>query len=133
MLGPLQMLFLVETMPLTMRAVLAHSQEKRFEFPLAIQMFTYTFLCMRWMRTGKLFKWCNSHGSPIDVFNWAYKGAFLAFAFQYIKESHDIKSINILGQGVEAEAAKQGVREYCEELAELEDQDAVGMIKDLKK
>ena len=47
MLGPLQMLYLVESMPLTMRAVLAHSQEKRFEFPLAIQMFTYTFLCMR--------------------------------------------------------------------------------------
>ena len=62
------------------------------------------------------------------MFNWAYKGAFLAFAFQYIKESLDIKSINILGQRIEADAAKKGVREYCEEFAELEDQEAAEMI-----
>ena len=127
------MLFLVESMPETMRVVLAHSQEKRFEFPLAIQMFQYTFLCIRWMRSGKLYKWSNAEGSPLEAFNYAYKGAFLAFACLYIKESHDIKSINILGQRIEADAVKEGIQAYCEELADLEDEEAAHMMQELKK
>ena len=97
MLGALQMLFLVHEMPETMRVILKHSQVSKYEFPLAIQMFSYTTLCLVLLRTGKLYPWCNSRNDVLNVFNAAYKGLFLTFAFRYITESHDIKTINVLG------------------------------------
>ena len=96
MLGALQILYLVNLMPETLREILKHSQIEKWEFPLAIKMFTFTNLCLVLLRTGKLYSWCNDNESVIDVFNEAYRGLFLTFAFRYISESHDIKTINIL-------------------------------------
>jgi len=59
-------------------------------------MFSFTTLCLVLLRTGKLYPWCNKENDIIGVFNMAYRGLFLKFAFRYICESHNIKTINVL-------------------------------------
>lgn len=121
MLGPLQILSLVHDMPMTMRVILEHSQVQKYEFPLAIKMFSFTTLCLVLLRTGKLFRWCNQDNDVFLVFNTAFKGLFLKFAFRYISESHDIKTINVLSQEVEADANRNGLPASVEEFSELGD------------
>ena len=81
------------------------------------------------MRSGHLYNWCNADGDVTVVFNDAYRGLFLAFAILYIKDSHDIKTINILVNEVIESATKQGVRAYVEEFLQLTDDEGVEMIQ----
>ena len=104
MLGALQILFLVDKMPETLRAILKHSHIQKYEYTLAIKMFSFTTACLAFLRTGKLYNWCNKDDGVIDVFNQTYRGMFLKFAFLYISESHDIKTINELSKRIENEA-----------------------------
>ena len=59
-------------------------------------MFSFTTLCLVLLRTGKLFAWANKKQSVLDVFNEAFTGLFLMFAYRYINEGHDIMTINTL-------------------------------------
>ena len=61
------------------------------------------------MRTGRLYSWCNTERDIIGVFNDAYRGLLLAFAIQYIKDSHDIKTINLLVNEMIEQATRQGI------------------------
>lgn len=55
------------------------------------------------------------------MFNEAYRGLFLTFAFRYISESHDIKTINVLSSEVELNANKEGFPSSIDEFLEISD------------
>ena len=96
-------------------------------------MFSYTTLCLVLLRTGKLYQWCNSRNDVLNVFNEAYKGLFLTFAFRYITESHDIKTINVLGQEIEQESIKVGFPKAVSEFIELTDAEGKSHMEDAIK
>ena len=73
--------------------------------------------CLR-RATGEL-RWAARR--KLKDFNTAFKGLFLKFAFRYISESHDIKTINVLSQEVEADANRNGLPASVEEFSELGD------------
>ena len=129
MLGVLQLLYIVDKMPNTLRAILKHSQIQKYEYPLAIKMFSFSSLCISFLRNGKLYYWCSTEQSVIDVFNQAYRGLFLKFAFLYITESHDIKTINELGNRV-GDEARGGIKSSINEFLELDDKEGVALIQD---
>ena len=58
----------------------------------------------------------------LDVFNEAFRGLFLTFAFRYISENHNIKTINVLSQEIEQQAIKTGLPQSLEEMLLLNDQ-----------
>ena len=93
-------------------------------------MFSFTTLCLVLLRTGKLYPWCNSDGSVIDVMNDAYRGLFLTFAFRYISESHDIKTINTLSSEVEVDAIRKGLPKGIKEFTDLDDHAAKAAMVD---
>ena len=120
-------------MPKTIHAILKHSQIRKYEFPLAIKMFTFSTLCLILLRTGKLYPWCNQEKNVVDVVNTAYRGLFLKFAFRYISESHDIKTINELSQEIEAETHRLGLPASIDEFTALGDEEGKTVMKDAAK
>lgn len=96
-------------------------------------MFSYTTLCLVLLRTGKLYSWCNSVNNVYETFNKAYRGLFLTFAFRYISESHDIKTINVLGQEVEKESIRVGLPASINEFIELSDAEGKVIMEDASK
>jgi hypothetical protein len=117
-------------MPMTVQAILKHSKIKKYEFPLAIKMFTFSTLCLILLRTGKLYPWCNEERKVVEVVNTAYKGLFLKFAFRYISESHDIKTINNLSQEIEAETHRLGLPASVDEFTVLSDEEGKTVMID---
>jgi hypothetical protein len=47
------------------------------------------------------------------------------FAFRYISEGHDIKTINELSQNIEQEANRKGLPDFLDEFLELSDSEGL--------
>ena len=96
-------------------------------------MFSYTTLCLVLLRTGKLYAWCNKSNGVLSVFNEAFRGLFLTFAFRYISESHDIKTINVLGSEVEKESIRVGLPTSITEFMQISDAEGKIIMEDAAK
>ena len=63
MLGILQIVAMLDEYPKSMKAILEHSQDSQYEFPLVCKMLDVTVMCLDRLRSGKLYPWCNQEES----------------------------------------------------------------------
>ena len=96
-------------------------------------MFSFTTLCLVLLRTGKLYAWANKEQSVLSMFNEAFTGLFLTFAYRYASEGHDIMTINTLSMDIETQANKIGLPTSIAKYINLTDEQALSKLKSVTK
>lgn len=86
MLGVLQILWLIENYPNTLKEIYAHSLTKEYEFPLAIKLFTFSALALGQLKTKKSYYACNEHKSVFLACNKIYACLVVDYMKNYIQQ-----------------------------------------------
>ena len=67
------------------------------------------------------------------MFNEAFTGLFLTFAYRYASEGHDIMTINTLSMEIETQANKIGLPTSIAKYINLTDEQALSKLKSVTK
>lgn len=113
MLGVLQILYFMEKYPETFVLLHTHSQKERVEFPLVIQMFSFTSLVLAQLRTEKLFFLCNKLKCVFTACNQAYSKILIEYMQWYIQENCTVVNMDSLNKRMKVQISK-GMVEGCQ-------------------
>lgn len=114
MLGPLQLLWLVETYPDWVIAVMRVARDPTTEFPMAAASLSFTLLSMRALRWGRLTALANKEGSVITAANLFYAASLFEFFRAYTDSSGTIATFGPLQQRSLATSIKNPARAVSE-------------------
>ena len=112
MLGVLQILWLVENYPNTLKAIYAHSQIKEYEFPLAIKLLEFSALVLTQLKNKKTYHACNEEGSVFLACNKIYAWLVIDFMKTYMLEKGTIMQMDKINKLQKASLMK-GVKKVC--------------------
>jgi hypothetical protein len=104
----------------------SHSLKPKVEFPLIIQMFSFTSIIVTQLRTEKLYFICNKLKSVLLACNQAYCAILLKFMEWYISEQSTIVNMDALNKRLKADIASIGIVKIWEKLPS--DQQFVNII-----
>ena len=109
MLGVLQVLHFQYNKPKTFKMIYQHSIQKESEFPLIIQLFSFTSLCLGQVRSGKLYPMCNSLNSVFKAVNIVYECLVVMFMSQYMIGKCSIVDIDRLSKTMKKDILTKGI------------------------
>lgn len=127
MLGVLQILWLVENYPNTLKAIYAHSQIKEYEFPLAIKLFEFSALVLAQLKNKKMYYACNEEDSVFLACNKVYACLVIDYMKTYIHERGTIMQMDKINKLQKASLMK-GVKKVCDPYMKLSDMESVALL-----
>jgi hypothetical protein len=112
MLGVLQLLYFVSEFPKTAKAILRHSQDSRFEFPLCVTYLEFSIMSLELMRSGVLYEYCNNQGEVIQSTCIVVVRLFVLFMQRYIENKMDVGKVSKQIAIIERAVKSSGLRKY---------------------
>jgi hypothetical protein len=112
MLSMLHTIYFMETYPLTLKAIYAHSLKKESEFPLTIKMFEFTSIVLQLIRTKKMFPLCNQTGNVFKASEIAYSCFFISFCLTYVSQRMNIRDMDSVSKQMKSQINAQSVIKY---------------------